>query len=144
MTPLRGTTGLTCRWPQEMPFQHSLAARQNSALGFIAEVGNVGRPNILEVAMARHQSGEPGLRVGSRGSAMLLEYVGKGLPNLRCHARGLATDEDHRLLPEQAPHVLAVVFDRLLHVGLRLAGLAREGREQPGAPAASNAPISFS
>jgi hypothetical protein len=88
-----------------------------------------GRPDILEVAMARHQAGEPGLRVSGCGSGTLLEYGGKGLPNIRCHARGLATDEDNRLLLEQAPDVPAMVFDRLLHIGLRFAGLAREDRE---------------
>src|SRR5262249_45097503 len=84
--------------------------------------------------MARHQSGEPGLRVSGCGGGTLLEYAGKGLPNVRRHARGLATDEDYRFLLEQTPHVLAMVFDRLLHIGLRFAGLPREGREQPCDP----------
>ena len=61
----------------------------------------------------------------------------KGLPNVRCHARGLATDEDHPLLLEQTLHVLAMVFDRLLHIGLRFAGLPRESREQPRDPGRS-------
>ena len=84
--------------------------------------------------MAGHQAGEPSLRVSGRGSGTLLEYADKGLPNLRCHARGLATDKDHRVLLEQTPDVLAMVFDHLLHIGLRFAGLAREGWEQPRDP----------
>src|SRR5215510_14281749 len=81
--------------------------------------------------MASHQSGEPGLRVSGCCGGTLLKYPSKGLSNVWRHARSLATDEDHRLLLEQTPHVLAMVFDRLLHVGLRFAWLAREGREQP-------------
>src|SRR5258708_7548780 len=81
--------------------------------------------------MPGHQSGEPGLRVGGCGGGMFLEYAGKGLPNVRRHARGLATDEDHRLPLKQTPDILAMVFYRLLHIGLRFAELAREGREQP-------------
>src|SRR6516162_5385054 len=99
-----------------------------------------GRPDILKVAMACYQSGEPGLRVVSRGGGTLLEYADKGLPHVRRHARGLATDEDHRLLLEQTPHVRAMVFDRVLHVGLRFAGLAREDREQPRDPGCFECP----
>src|SRR5262245_26734544 len=65
---------------------------------------------------------------------MLLKYPGKSLPNVWRHARSLATDEDHRLLLQQTPHVCVMVFDRLLYIGLRFAGLAREDREQPRDP----------
>src|SRR6516165_1943480 len=81
--------------------------------------------------MASHQSGEPGLPVSGCCGGTLLKYPSKGLSNVWRHARSLATDEDHRLLLEQTPDVLAMVFDRLLDIGLRFAGLAREGREQP-------------
>ena len=84
--------------------------------------------------MASHQSGEPGLRVSDCCGGTLLKYPSKGLSNVWRHARSLATDEDHRLLLEQTPHVRAMVFDRLLHIGLRFAGLAREDREQPRDP----------
>ena len=84
--------------------------------------------------MACHQSGEPGLRVSGCCGGTLLKYPSKGLSNVWSHARGLATDKDHRPLLEQTPHVRAMVFDRLLHIGFRFAWLAREDREQPRDP----------
>src|SRR6185295_11490709 len=58
------------------------------------------------------------------------KYPGKGLSNVWRHVRGLTTDEDYRLPLQQTPHVSAMIFDRLLHIGLWFAGLAREDREQ--------------
>ena len=44
------------------------------------------------------------MRVGDRGASTLLRYAGKDPPSVRRHARGLAADEDHRLLQERSLH----------------------------------------
>ena len=78
--------------------------------------------------MVRHQAGEPGLGVCLRSAGALLEHASERLPDVLRHARRVPADEDHRRLLDEPPHGLALYLDRLLHVGLRLAGLARERR----------------
>src|SRR5262245_18639210 len=93
-----------------------------------------GRPDVLEVAVVRHQAGEPGLGVGCRSTGALLEHASERLPDIRRHTGRVPADEDHRPLLEQPPHLLALLLDRLLYVGLRRAGLARERGVYPGDP----------
>src|SRR5215510_13310430 len=93
-----------------------------------------GRPDVLEVALVRHQAGEPGLGVCFRSTGALLEHASERLPDIRRHTGRVPADEDHRPLLEQPPHLLALLLDRLLHVGLRCAGLARERSMYLGDP----------